>query len=249
VAGRITAIGTAVIYEGDCLSIMQNFPKVDMVLADLPYGTTNCRWDTPIDLTRLWECYEKVCNGPILLFAQTPFDKILGASNLRDLRYEWIWEKTEATGHLNAKKAPMKAHENILVFYRRPPTYNPIKTTGHARKTAVRHRAVSEVYGAQTPGSAYDSTERYPRSVITFSTDKQQLRLHPTQKPVALLDYLIRTYTNPGDTVLDNTMGSGSTGVAALSADRKFIGIELHSEIFDTACKRLSEHVNGGLTA
>jgi DNA modification methylase len=219
---------------------MPHLSKVDMVLADLPYGTTNCRWDTPIDLTRLWQCYEQICDGPILLFAQTPFDKVLGASNLRDLRYEWIWEKTEATGHLNAKKAPMKAHENILVFYKRQSTYNPIKTTGHVRKTSIKRRDEGSVYGEQKFESLhYDSTERYPRSVLKFSTDKQQLRLHPTQKPVALLDYLIRTYTNPGDTILDNAMGSGSTGIAAIQAGRNFIGIELDRQYFNIANDRL----------
>lgn len=231
------------LHFGDCLEIMKSLPdqSVDMVLADLPYGTTQCRWDTPIDLQRLWPEYIRVCRGPIVLFAQTPFDKALGASNLKMLRYEWIWKKTHPTGHLNAKRMPMKAHENLLVFYSKQPEYTPQKTTGHKRKTATKRYDDTEVYGDQKfKELPYDSTERYPLSVIEFPSDKQRLKLHPTQKPVDLLRYLIRTYTNEGDVVLDNVMGSGSTGVAALLEGRKFIGIEKDAEHFETAENRLS---------
>lgn len=232
------------LHLGDCMDIMPTLPQVDMVLADLPYGTTRCDWDTPLPLDHLWTLYRRVCSGPVLLFAQTPFDKVLGVSNLRGLRYEWIWEKTQATGHLNAKKMPMKAHENILVFYDRLPKYHPVKTTGHQRRIVVRRRVSGgEVYGAQRPGDVYDSTERYPRSVITFSTDKRKAPLHPTQKPVALLEYLIKTYSDPGDIVLDNTMGSGSTGVAALRTGRRFIGIEKYLKYFEIATRRISEEM------
>jgi site-specific DNA-methyltransferase (adenine-specific) len=211
-----------------------------MVLADLPYGTTRCAWDSAIPLEPLWAEYRRVCRGAVLLFAQTPFDKVLGASNLRDLRYEWIWEKTHATGHLNAKKMPMKAHENILVFYRRQPTYNPQKTFGHVRKTAVKRGDKTPVYGSQTiEALPYDSTERYPRSVQIFASDKQRSKLHPTQKPLALCEYLIRTYTNTDDTVLDNCMGSGTTGLACSLTGRNFIGIEIDPRIFATAQRRL----------
>jgi DNA modification methylase len=210
--------------QGDCLELMDwlSDQSVDMVLCDLPYGTTACHWDTVIPLEPLWAHYRRLCTGAIVLTAQTPFDKVLGASNLTALRYEWIWEKTEATGHLNAKKAPMKAHENILVFYNRAPTYNPQKTSGHVRKTAAANRATkqSPCYGSQAGKTAYDSTDRYPRSVLLFPTDKRHSNLHPTQKPVALMEYLIRTYTNPGDTVLDNCMASGTAGVAALQCGR-----------------------------
>lgn len=235
------------LYFGDCLQVMPTLAdqSVQMVLADLPYGTTQCAWDSQIDLAALWIEYNRICSGPVVLFAQTPFDKVLGASNLRHLRYEWIWEKTNATGHLNAKRAPMKAHENVLVFYRRCPTYNPQKTYGHRRKVsrAVYQRAGAgeQVYGAENRDTLYDSTERYPRSVQTFATDKQHSRLHGTQKPVALLEYLIRTYTNPGDVVLDNVMGSGSTGIACQNSDRRFIGIEKDPAIFAIAEQRLSE--------
>jgi site-specific DNA-methyltransferase (adenine-specific) len=176
----------------------------------------------------------------MILFAQTPFDKVLGASNLGDLRYEIIWQKSNATGHLNAKRMPLKGHENILVFYRKQPTYNPQKTLGHQRKVAVKRKDITEIYGSQTFTTLpYDSTERYPTSVITFSSDKQRSNLHPTQKPVALLSWLIQTYSNPGDTVIDNCMGSGSTGEACVLTSRKFIGIEQDKFYFDTAKTRI----------
>jgi DNA modification methylase len=231
------------LHLGDCLEILPSLQdaSVDMVLADLPYGTTRCQWDSLIDLGRLWPEYRRVCRGAIVLFAQTPFDKVLGASNLTDLRYEWIWEKTNATGHLNAKKAPMKAHENILVFYTRQPTYNPQKTYGHVRKSATKRGDGSPVYGKQNlDGQRYDATDRYPRSVQVFASDKQLSNLHSTQKPVALCEYLIRTYTNPGDTVLDNCMGSGTAGVACQNSGRDFIGIEKDPDIFATAERRLT---------
>jgi len=231
------------LHTGDCLEIMPTLPdaSVDMVLADLPYGTTRCSWDSQIPLERLWPEYRRVCKGAIVLFAQTPFDKALGASNLAELRYEWIWEKTNATGHLNAKRAPMKAHENVLVFFRGQPTYNPQITSGHIRKAATKRGDGSPIYGRQVlDGQRYDSTDRYPRSVQVFPSDKQISKLHRTQKPVALCEYLIRTYTNPGDVVLDNCMGSGTAGVACQNSGRRFIGIEKDPEIFAIAERRLT---------
>jgi site-specific DNA-methyltransferase (adenine-specific) len=218
--------------------------SVDMVLADLPYGSTRCAWDTALPFEPLWAAYRRICRGPVVLFAQTPFDKVLGASNLKGLRYEWIWEKSHPTGHLNAKKMPMKAHENILVFYDQQPTYNPIKTQGHARKVATKRADLTPVYGAQKFAPLpYDSTERYPRSVLQFPSDKQRSKLHRTQKPVALCEYLIRTYTDPGATVLDNCMGSGTTGVACQNTGRNFIGIENDPAIFAIAERRLQERL------
>ena len=235
--------------HGDCLELMKDIPdgSVDMILADLPYGTTQNKWDEVIPFEPLWEQYERAIkdNGAIVLFAQTPFDKVLGASNLKLLRYEWIWEKTTATGHLNANRMPMKAHENILVFYKKLPTYNPQKTTGHERKVSSakhkRHSKKSDVYGDHDLTS-YDSTERYPRSVQMFATDKQKSNLHPTQKPVALFEYLIKTYTNKGETVLDNVMGSGTTGVACKNLNRNFIGMELDEMYFNKAKERIENH-------
>lgn len=230
------------VYHGDCLAILPSIAtgSVDLILADMPYGTTRCAWDSHIDLQRLWPELKRVSKGAILLFAQTPFDKVLGASNLPMLRYEWIWEKTHATGHLNAKKMPLKAHENVLVFYAKAPTYNPQKTSGHVRKSAVKRGDVTPVYGAQTFAPiSYDSTDRYPRSVQTFASDKQRSNIHRTQKPQGLCEYLIRTYSNPGDVVLDFCMGSGTTGAAARAEGRSFIGIESDPEIYTVACGRL----------
>ncbi|MEO9648840.1 MAG: site-specific DNA-methyltransferase [Roseobacter sp.] len=230
------------LHLADCLERMKDVEdaSVDLVLSDLPYGTTNCRWDSCINLERLWAEYLRIGRGAFVLFAQTPFDKVLGMSQIELLRYEWIWEKTAATGHLNAKKMPMKAHENILVFYKKLPTYNPEKTTGHNRKSSVKRRDKSEIYGSQQfTELPYDSTERFPRSVQIFASDKQKLKLHPTQKPVDLCRFLIRTYTHPGDTVLDSCMGSGTTGAAALLEGRNFIGIENDPVIFEIAESRL----------
>lgn len=232
---------------GDCLERMKEIPdgSVDLILTDPPYGTTQNKWDSVIDLTEMWKEIKRVrkSNAMTLLFAQTPFDKILGVSNIDELKYEWVWEKTSATGHLNAKKMPMKAHENILAFYKKLPKYFPQKTTGHVRKTstAFRNKDESDCYGEQFGVTTYDSTERYPRSVQVFSTDKQKVSLHPTQKPVALLEYLIKTYTQENETVLDFTMGSGSTGVACLNTNRKFIGIEMDEGYFDISAKRVGD--------
>lgn len=239
--------------KGDCLEKMKDIPdkSIDMILCDLPYGTTQNKWDSILSLDKLWEQYNRIIkdNGAIVLFAQTPFDKVLGCSNLKMLRYEWIWEKTLATGHLNAKKMPMKAHENILVFYKKLPTYNPQKTSGHTPvHSYTKHRDDGSNYSKTLTGiSGGGSTERYPRSVQVFKTDKQKEALHPTQKPVALLEYLIKTYTNEGETVLDNCMGSCSTGIACINTNRNFVGIELDDTYFEIAKDRIEEHIINNL--
>lgn len=237
------------LYPGDCLDLLPFVPdsSIDLICADLPYGATRCPWDSPIDLLYLWPQYLRVAkpNAAIVLLAQTPFDKRLGCSNLPMLRYEWIWEKTNATGHLNAKKMPLKAHENILVFYDKLPTYNPQKTQGHPRKTTKRKGTAEGnggVYGAEK-GSAYDSTERYPRSVLTFAMDKQKSAILPTQKPQSLLSYLIKTYSNLNDIVLDNCMGSGTTGAACKELGRLFLGMEKTLVTFNKAVRRITEGV------
>lgn len=233
---------------GDCLERMKEIPdgSVDLVLTDLPYQTTQNSWDSMIDLGEMWIQLERICkpNTAKLMFAQTPFDKILGCSNLKELKYEWIWEKTTATGHLNAKKMPMKAHENILVFYKSLPIYNPQKTTGHKPANSyTKHQDDGSNYGETKVGiSGGGQTDRYPRSVQVFKTDKQKVSLHPTQKPVALLEYLIKTYSNENETVLDFTFGSGSTGVACLNTNRKFIGIEMDAKYYEIACDRLNNN-------
>ncbi|MFP7265759.1 DNA-methyltransferase [Bacillus altitudinis] len=232
----------------DCLEGMKliSDKSIDMILCDLPYGTTKNKWDSIIPLDELWKEYNRIIkdNGAIVLTAQTPFDKVLGMSNLKMLKYEWIWEKTSATGHLNAKRMPMKAHENVLVFYKKLPTYNPIKTKDHVRKVSKsEHKFNSKLstnynkHGFTT----YDSTERYPRSVQVFATDKQKEALHPTQKPVALFEYLIKTYSNEGEIVLDNCMGSGTTAVACENLNRQWIGFETESEYIEIANNRLKE--------
>ncbi len=242
-----------ILLQGDCLELMKEIKdkSIDMVLCDLPYGTTKCKWDTPINLNLLWQEYNRIIknHGVILLFAQTPFDKILGCSNLSMLRYEWIWEKTQATGHLNANKMPMKAHENILVFYKHLPTYNPQKTNGHepihSYTKYISTQNNTELYGRMNKEiSGGGATDRYPRSIITFSSDKQICHLHPTQKPTNLLEYLIKTYTNENDWVLDNCMGSGSTGVACVNTNRNFIGIELDKKYFEIAKERIENIKN-----
>jgi len=231
--------------NGDCLEMMRRIPdgSVDMVLCDLPYGTTQNKWDCPIDLEKLWPEYWRVCkaSAAIVLTAQTPFDKVLGCSQLGHLRYEWIWEKTAATGFLNAGKAPLKAHENVLVFYKKQPMYNPEMTQGHTIKrlnasVASHGSNYSKAVSVREP---YESSARYPRSVQKFAKDNRLKNQHPTQKPVALMEYLIRTYTSPGDKVLDNTMGSGTTGVAAVNTRRDFIGIELDPAYFEIARQRI----------
>lgn len=189
---------------GDCLQLMPDIPdgSIDMILCDLPYGTTRNKWDCIIDLDAMWKQYKRIIksNGCIALFAQTPFDKVLGSSNLKMLKYEWIWEKTESTGFLNAKKMPLKAHENILIFYDKPPTYNPQFTyDGKPYKYEKSHIGSSN-YGnsSRTNGVIENDGRRYPKSIIRFKKDKQKTALHPTQKPVALMEYLIRTYSEGG---------------------------------------------------
>lgn len=232
--------------KGDCLERMKEIESgsIDMILTDPPFGSTNCKWDSIIPLEPMWYQINRIIktNGAICLFAQTPFDKILGASNIKRLKYEWIWEKTAATGHLNAKKAPMKAHENILVFYDKLPTYNPQKTQGHnpTHSYTKKNNSDGECYGKTVSVSGGGDTERYPRDVILFKSDKQKIALHPTQKPVALMEYLIKTYTNGGETVLDFTAGSFTTGVACKNLNRKFIGIEKDTSYYKIAVDRIN---------
>lgn len=217
-----------------------------MILSDLPYGTTQNKWDSIIPLDHLWNQYERVIkdDGAIVMSAQTPFDKVLGSSNLKLLRYEWIWEKTAATGHLNAKKMPMKAHENFLVFYKKLPTYNPQMTRGHKPVNSyTKHQDDGTNYGKTSAGiSGGGSTSRYPRSIQVFKSDKQKVAIHPTQKPVALFEYFIKTYTNENEIVLDSCIGSGTTAVACLNTNRKYIGFEKDLSCFEKCLERIKNH-------
>lgn len=232
------------IEQGDCLELMKGIPdgSVDMILCDLPYGTTRNKWDAVIPLDLLWNQYERIVkeNGAILLFAQTPFDKVLGCSNLKLLKYEWIWEKDNSTGFLNANKMPLKKTENILVFYKKPTVYNPQKTPGKPYKCKRGSGSSSWVHDRTQGGYVTENNgERFPTNLIKFNRDRD--KFHPTQKPVALLEYLIKTYTNPGEVVLDNCVGSGSTCVAAVNTGRHYIGLELDPGYFEIAKKRISE--------
>lgn len=237
--------------HGDCLVRMKEIPdaSIDMILCDLPYGTTKNKWDSVLSLPELWVEYKRLIkqNGCIALFAQTPFDKVLGASALDLLKYEWIWEKPMATGFLNSQFAPMKSHENILIFSKSAAcyvkdkshamTYNPQMTEGKPYTSVQGMTSTNyDTKWAKKTTTINDGT-RYPRSIQKFAHDKD--KYHPTQKPVALCEYLIKTYTNEGDTVLDNCMGSGSTGVACKHTRRNFIGIEIDREYFKIAKQRI----------
>lgn len=232
--------------QGDCLELMKEIPdgSIDMILCDLPYGTTACKWDSVIPFEPLWEQYKRIIkdNGAIVLFGSEPFSSQLRMSNLKMYKYDWIWKKTKAQGFLNAKKMPMKDYENILVFYKSLPTYNPqgviCGNFNNFRKSKIGK--TEDVYGTE---KEFENSKigNYPKQIIEFSNASNKGHLHPTQKPVALLEYLIRTYTNEGEIVLDNCMGSGSTGVACVNAGRKFVGMELEEKYFNIAKDRINE--------
>lgn len=238
------------ILHGDCLELMKEIPtgSIDMILCDLPYGTTQNKWDTVIPFEDLWASYERIIkdNGAIVLTAQCPFDKVLGASNLKLLRYELIWVKNIATGHLNANKIPMKNHENILVFYKKLPTFNPQLSEGKPY-TAIR-KSINDNgsnYGhIEKRTDTINAGTRKPLSVLNF---KRETGIHPTQKPVPLFEYLIRSYTNEGDTVLDNCAGSFTTAIAAINSKRKFICIEREQKYFDLGSDRVYKHLLGDM--
>lgn len=237
-------------YFGDCLEVMKliDDATIDLIICDLPYGVTKNKWDSVIDLKMLWGEYERVIktNGAIILFGQDKFSARLMLSNEKLHRYNLIWQKTTPTGHLNAKKMPLRSHEDILVFYKKLPTYNPQKTTGHKRKvsTAQHKRGSKKTTNYGEHGlTTYDSTERYPKSVLKFATDKQKVALHPTQKPLALMEYLIVTYSNEGEIVLDNCAGSGTTGLAAKNLNRNYIMIENNETYYKTCINRVGENI------
>ena len=234
---------------GDCLEIMPKIAdkSIDMILCDLPYGTTACSWDTIIPFEPLWEQYKRIIkdNGAIVLTASQPFTSALVMSNVKMFKYEWVWDKKLPTGHLNAKIMPLKRHENILVFGKEKLKYNPqiilreniredksggIISDGTGKSVFGKHSKVAGKY-----------THRQPTTIQEFSNANKTNALHPTRKPVALFEYLIKTYTSVGDTVLDNTIGSGTTAVAAINTGRNFIGIEMDKGYCDIANKRIQE--------
>ena len=244
------------IYNEDCLDGMKRIPdgSVDCIICDLPYGTTKNKFDKIIPIEKIWEQYKRVIkhNGAIILFAQIPFMIELAHSNLDMLKYEWVWEKAMPTGFLNCNFAPLKCHENILVFSKssacyvkdksRAMIYNPLFRNGKPYKFRQRN-AGNGNYDSKNMidcTTINDGTRYYPRDVIRFGRDKE--KLHPTQKPVALIEYLIKTYSNEGETVLDNCMGSGTTAIACINTNRNFIGFELNKEFYDISLKRIEEH-------
>ena len=235
------------IYNENCLEGMKKIPDgaVDFILTDLPYGTTNCSFDVKIDLQKFWKEILRITkeNAAVALFSQLPFSAELIMSNRKMFRYEWIWEKSLGVGYLNAKKMPLRCHENILIFYRKLPTYNPQWQKGKPIQRRHCSREMTKNYnGHYSTDWIQDGEHYYPRDVLYFnSTVGQESRFHPQQKPVDLLEYLIRTYTNEGEVVLDATIGSGSTAVAAINTGRKFVGFETDEKYFEIAQKRINE--------
>lgn len=232
------------LYQGDCLEIMPQLPdgSIDMILCDLPYGITQNNWDCYIPLDKLWEQYTRIIkpNGAIVLTSSGIFTAQLIMSQPKLYKYKWIWEKSKPTNFLNAKKQPLRKHEDVCVFYKKQPTYNPQMTQGKPYDKGVRKDQQTGSYGDFQPVHVRSSGERYPTDIIYFKTAESEGEVvHPTQKPVALLEYLIKTYTNEGDTVLDNCMGSGSTGVACANTGRNFIGIESDENYYKVAQKRV----------
>ena len=226
--------------QGDCLELMKTIPdgSVDMVLTDPPYGTTACKWDSVIPFEPMWKQLKRVTkkNGAIVMTASQPFTSALVMSNVKMFSCQWIWEKEQGVNFMLSNKQPMKVHEDILVFCQKQPTYNPQMTEGKPYISGKGHSG--EVTGKVKKIQTKNKGTRYPRSIQKVNTNKG---LHPTQKPVALMEYLIKTYTNEGETVLDFTMGSGTTGVAAKNLDRDFIGIELDPDYFAIAKRRIDE--------
>lgn len=249
------------LWNGDCLELMKNIPdkSVDMILCDLPYGTqkkNGCKWDIIIPFKLLWEQYNRIIkdDGAIVLFGKEPFSSLLRCSNLQMYKYDWIWEKDTKSNFMQANYQPLNNIEFISVFskaYAREindkikMTYNPQFSIGESYKIPKPSKT-TEIFASNHKNGKYehkerDTSQRYPYVTIKFNSVKSKDKLHPTQKPVPLLEYLIKTYTNEGETVLDNCMGSGSTGVACLNTNRTFIGIELDDTYFEIATKRISE--------
>ena len=254
-AERCGNMNDLTLLQGDCLELMKNIPdgSVDLVLTDPPYGTTACKWDSVIPFEPMWEQLNRIIkpNGAICLFGSESFSSALRMSNIKNFRYDWIWNKGKESNFMLLKKQPKKDCEIISVFYKKQPTYNPImeKAKRNSSGNKGNKKTISgnvQNYTLDIENSNYvDSGLRYPSMILNFSSQSREVnnvnRLHPTQKPVALLEYLIKTYTNESETVLDFTMGSGSTGVACVNTGRKFIGMELDKQYFDIAVNRIAE--------
>lgn len=233
------------LHKGDCLEIMKDLPPVDMVLTDPPYGTTACKWDSIIPLKEMWEMINLVAKpaSPVVMTASQPFTTKLISSNMDMFKYCWVWEKQQGTNPMLAKKQVMKVHEDIVVFYNKQPTYNPQMTKSTPYKSFSSKNATTGEIMGKSKSVHRDNPEgtRYPRSVQRFNTERVKGG-HPTQKPVSLMEYLIKTYTNEGDTVLDFCMGSGTTGIACKNLNRDFVGIEMDDGYFEMAKERIDLH-------
>lgn len=233
--------------KGDCLSVMKDLPdgSVDMILCDLPYGTTACKWDSIIPFERLWEEYNRIARPetPIVLFSAQPFTTKLIQSNFKDFRYCWYWKKNNKTGFAFANVQPMRCIEDICVFYRKAPKYNPQGLKRLEKPINKKGKKISIYDNTALNKEHTQQFTNYPIHLLEFANEavNSKKRFHPTQKPVKLLEYLVKTYTNEGDTVLDNCMGSGSTGIACLNTGRRFIGIEKAPNYFDIACTRFGK--------
>ena len=234
---------------GDCLEVMESIPSgsIDAIITDPPYGTTACKWDSVIDFELMWEQLNRIIkpNGAIVLFGSEPFSSALRMSNIKNYKYDWIWQKDKASNILNSNRQVLKIHEIISLFYKKQCTYNPQKVKLEKPYRHKNRSVKSDNFGSN--GKDYDEngytyyTHRFPKSIQRFSKDNAGKGVHPTQKPVALMEYLIKTYTNEQDTVLDFTMGSGSTGVACKNTNRNFIGIEQDEKYFKIAEQRIKE--------
>ena len=239
--------------QGNCLELMKDIPdkSIDLILCDLPYGTTRNSWDEVIPFDKLWAQYNRIIkdNGAILLFAQGKFYVNLVSSNMKMFRYDLVWDKELVSGFLNAKRMPLRRHEQVAVFSKHLPTYNPQFTQGkplHSKGTSYKEKELTNNnYGdfKATDDDRAGSTEKYPTSIMKFQKPHPSVCVHPTEKPVALLEYLVKTYTNERDVVLDNCMGSGSTGVACQNTNREFIGMELDEDYYKLACERIKKEV------
>jgi site-specific DNA-methyltransferase (adenine-specific) len=242
------------LWKGDCLVEMDKIAgkSIDMILCDLPYGTTACKWDTIIPFEPLWEQYKRIIkdNGAIVLTASQPFTSALVMSNIKMFKYCWYWDKQIGSGSLLAKKQPLRSVEDICVFYSKQSTYNPqmeLREKSKIRVFPKQYEKKTELYRTNQPTKYNNGETIYPKTLISINGKSKELnskyKIHPTQKPVALMEYLIKTYTNEGETVLDNCMGSGTTGVACKNLNRNFIGIEKDDKYFEIACKRINDNL------
>jgi site-specific DNA-methyltransferase (adenine-specific) len=235
------------LYKGNCLDIMKTIQdkSIDAIITDPPYGTTACKWDSVIDFGLMWEQLNRIINpnGAIVLFGSEPFSSALRMSNIKNYKYDWVWDKKMKVGMLNCKRMPLRQHENIIIFNAKN-VYNPQMTKGKFRNKKIQPTKDFQTYGQLKNPIDNFNNDYYPSSIIEFSNANQRGKVHPTQKPVSLMEYLIKTYTNENETVLDFTMGSGSTGVACINTNRNFIGIEMDENYFNIAKKRINKHKN-----